>query len=455
MLTVKEIAALAPGSRVSDKGPRGSGALWIKRTQGGTLVAYFRYSVNRQVRDMNLGPYDDKGQDGLTLAEARARVGELQRMIQGGIPDPKSHLMEQERLKAEAEASAQARAKAAAAAAKRAEEERSKYTLGALMETYASHLERQGKAKTAYDVRNTVKIHLTQAAPELAALPAREVSKTFIATRIREVRETGKERTAGKLRSFLFAAYALAQRAEGDSAAPSTLIPYAIEVNPVTAIKSIPVRPGERTLSREELRTLVSKLGASLADQALKLALYSGGQRVTQLLRAKVSDFDPASGILRLWDPKGRRLSPREHRLPLGPVAMALVKALVARARLEQPEALDPPLFASGAKVLVVSTLTHRLMELNTELVGPKFDYRDLRRTVETEMAGLGFSTDLRAQLLSHGLSGVQNKHYDRHTYLDEKTVALARWERHLEGKEPAKVASSNTRRRRTPANSS
>ncbi|MFY9975808.1 MAG: hypothetical protein WAK53_16235 [Chromatiaceae bacterium] len=36
-------------------------------------------------------------------------------------------------------------------------------------------------------------------------------------------------------------------------------------------------------------------------------------------------------------------------------------------------------------------------------------------------------------QLLSHGLSGVQNLHYDRHTYMDEKRAALFVWEHYLE----------------------
>jgi hypothetical protein len=47
-------------------------------------------------------------------------------------------------------------------------------------------------------------------------------------------------------------------------------------------------------------------------------------------------------------------------------------------------------------------------------------------------LAALKVSRDVRAQLLSHGLSGVQNLHYDRHSYMDEKRAALLVWERHL-----------------------
>ena len=60
---------------------------------------------------------------------------------------------------------------------------------------------------------------------------------------------------------------------------------------------------------------------------------------------------------------------------------------------------------------------------------------------------------DLRGQLLSHGLGGVQAVHYDKHSYLPEKTAALEKlekWERHLEGQEPAKLVNITARRRRT-----
>jgi hypothetical protein len=38
----------------------------------------------------------------------------------------------------------------------------------------------------------------------------------------------------------------------------------------------------------------------------------------------------------------------------------------------------------------------------------------------------LGFSREVRAQLQSHGLSGIQGRHYDAHDYADEKREALA-----------------------------
>ena len=60
------------------------------------------------------------------------------------------------------------------------------------------------------------------------------------------------------------------------------------------------------------------------------------------------------------------------------------------------------------------------------------FQMRDIRRTCETMLAAMGISSDLRAQIQSHGLGGIQAKHYDRHSYASEKANALAAWEERL-----------------------
>ena len=59
-------------------------------------------------------------------------------------------------------------------------------------------------------------------------------------------------------------------------------------------------------------------------------------------------------------------------------------------------------------------------------------EMRDLRRTCETMLAAMGVSSDVRAHLQSHGLGVVQTRHYDRHSYMDEKRKALELWEGRL-----------------------
>jgi hypothetical protein len=48
---------------------------------------------------------------------------------------------------------------------------------------------------------------------------------------------------------------------------------------------------------------------------------------------------------------------------------------------------------------------------------------------------------DIRGQLQSHGLGGVQDKHYDAHEYLPEKKEALQKLYRLLDAPAKAKKA--------------
>jgi integrase len=334
-------------------------------------------------------------------------------------------------------------ARQALEAERQAQEARQRFTLRALCEAYADHLDRLGKARTATHCRSMTSVHLFKGDAALAATPAREVTQRQIATLIRTVRETGKERAAGILRAYLSAAFSLAQRAETDTAAPAALIPFGIDTNPVLGIRAIPVGRGQRTLTAAEIGAYVNLLQPGhLIDDFLRLHLLTAGQRASQLLRARVNDFDPATATLRLLDPKGRRTEAREHVLPLAPLAAALVNDLIARAtdkaraRAKETAAIldpNPPLFISTqGRPLDVSTPGKRVSEIATAMGGAAFDLRDLRRTVETQLAGMGITSDVRAQLLSHGLSGVQTAHYDRHDWLKQKTAALKRWEAHV-----------------------
>ena len=67
------------------------------------------------------------------------------------------------------------------------------------------------------------------------------------------------------------------------------------------------------------------------------------------------------------------------------------------------------------------------------ELPGGRFTARDLRRTVETRLSAEGVSLEDRAHLQSHGLSGVQSRHYDKHKRVNEARAALEKLRRLLD----------------------
>lgn len=417
----------------------------------GAILAYFRYTLADGKRDtLPIGQFSESGRDGLTLTEARTKAGELSRIYQAGTKNIRAHLDAEETAKK----AAQDAVKVAAETALRAAEIRRHYTLRALCDVYTTTLDRTGKTKSAKDARSTFKVHVFEAHADIAETSAREITSHQVAAMIRLVRETGKERTAGILRSYLRAAYGAAIRAPFDSSLPADFIPFNIESNPVDAIPTVPINAGHRTLSAAELGVYIQSLGDNIIDQALKLALLSGGQRMAQLLRTQVNDYDAANQTLRLWDGKGRRRTAREHLLPLGPAAIVLVEQLIQRAYLKSNTKTEdhgingnPYLFISTGGALVADTTPgKRVADIAAEMKGESFNLRDIRRTVETMLAGLGINRETRAQLLSHGLSGVQNVHYDRHTYLDEKHAALVTWEHHLDAIHNGKVSAGNGR---------
>ena len=369
------------------------------------------------------------------LDDAREEARRLQTLIDKGT-DPR----ELEREKTEAKA----RAKAAQEAAAQAADNRKQYTLKALCEAYSALLDAKGKAQSARQTRSIFKCHVYEAQPAIAILPANEVTDDQIAEIVRAVFQQGKERAAGTLRSYLSAAYNIARKARHDAKLPSSLIAYGVRTNPVEPVSTIAVERGNRTLNADELKFYMAALGDELADQALRLALYAGGQRMAQLLRAKVSDYDKDTQTLRLWDGKGKRATPREHLLPLAPKGAAIVEQLIQRAEKKEKAQAEKEsrtpicgslwLFSSQGKAqLVETTPGKRATAISKEMKGEAFDLRDIRRTCETMLAGMGINRDTRAQLLSHGLSGVQAAHYDRHSYTNEKRNALTAWEQRLD----------------------
>ncbi|NMG16738.1 tyrosine-type recombinase/integrase [Aromatoleum bremense] len=441
--------------RIAAFKPKGDGFLWdedmprlaVRARPSGAKSFIFKATLNYKDIRITIG-----STDAWTIEAARDEARKFQRWIDDG-KDPRDVLRELE----EARASDEAAAKAAQEAAKRAADEQSRYTLRALCDAYTGHLERIGKGKSAAATRSAFKCHVfTHEA--IAAAPAREITSHQIAAMVRKVREAGKERAAGILRSYLSAAFNAAKRAPFDSVMPADLIAFGVEHNPVDNIPAIAVQAGNRTLSADELRAYLNALGDELPDQALRLALLAGGQRMAQLLRAKVSDYDADTATLRLWDGKGKRQSAREHLLPLAPKAAALAAGLVARAKeREQKRAEDAGevpgdvggmwLFSTHGKVaMIFTTPGKRAAEISATMKCEPFDLRDIRRTCETMLAGMGISRDTRAQLLSHGISGVQAAHYDRHAYTDEKRAALVAWEARLDAIEKGEKPAGNVR---------
>lgn len=456
-MTDLDLRALKAGPWLSDPAPRGAGVFQARRS-GATVRFYFRYTTDAGTRErVALGLYCPDGRAGLTLTQARAQAAERSRQYQSGARDLR-HAAHREQTAREREQHAQ---RAADDRAREAATARAGGTLGALCEAYADYL--QGAGKSSHNAaRATLRRWVRDRWPTLWAMPAADVTPPQVVDVLLPLVDAHKPRTANMVRGYLRAAYALAVSARLRADAPASLRRLGLESNPVRDV--LPVAGGnrarERALTVAELRAywraLVPRSGAAKVETpngvstsdahrdhapspriaaGLRLHLLTGGQRWQQLARVTVADLDPDAHALHLRDPKGRRAVARDHWVPLLPEAEAAIAAM--REPAAGPYLLT---FTGGKSGADYARARREVAEIAAAMVArgeasAPFTLGDLRRTVETRLAEARVPADVRAHLQSHGLGGVQARHYDRWDRAPEIRAALETLQRIVAGK--------------------
>jgi integrase len=158
--------------------------------------------------------------------------------------------------------------------------------------------------------------------------------------------------------------------------------------------------------------------------------VLTGGQRQAQLARVTMADIDPDSRTMTVMDNKGRRSEPRRHVVPLQPAVIDAINRITAGPYIFSCDGGMNPI---GSSYLgdQVKTICAKMDEAG-ELENGKFTAGTIRATIETRLAAKPYrvSFDVLAHLLSHGMGGVQARHYQKYDFLDEKREALEKVER-------------------------
>lgn len=420
-----------------DEGARGGGRLVLRIGKTGSKLFYFRYSINGERKQIPIGPFTHKMQPGkVTLLEAREVARSYSAMHRNPLTQD---------VAATLQAQADARVEALRAADERQTLERakvehaSKFTLKALCEKYVDHLS-EAKKQSASSVKSQLSLHVYTT--EWADLPAKSFTARQATALMRKLIEKDKGRSAKSVRSYLQSAFNLAIRSELDPTVSSDLIAFDIEANPISATSPLSQfsKPRERSLSDKEMGEVWRRVWAGgddvpLVIRALRMSILLGGQRGLQLMRVRIiEDIDLENGIITIYDPKGRRLTPRSHNLPVVGKALTEVETLISRS-----QALGSNLLFQGSTNQLGADAMSALVNdyyvdmMEQKITEQHFQFSDLRRTAETMLAQLGIHKDIRAQLQSHGLSGIQTRHYDKYEYMEEKRNALIAWHAHLD----------------------
>lgn len=382
--TDKSITALRPNAERYEKWE--GGGFGIRVSPRGAKAWIWVYHFEGRPRRLTLGSYPTMG-----LADARAKLAEAQKLLANGS-DPGDREVQQRKAARVAE------------------------TVEDLAEIYLEKWARPRKRSVAEDERILKKDVL----PGWGRRKAKEITRRDVIALLDRIVERGSPIAANRTLAVIRRMFAWGLSRD------------IVTANPCAAVKA----PGkenrrDRVLSRDEIATLWHALDTTTLPisapirLALKLQLATA-QRKGEVIDAEWSEFDLDEGI---WTIPGERAkNSMAHRVPLSPVALAL---------LDQIKAANGGggrwLFASPRRdgPITGSAVDHA-MRHNREALGiGEATPHDLRRTAASHMTSIGTSRLVVSKLLNHAEPGVTAV-YDRHSYDEEKRAALDAWAAHL-----------------------
>jgi integrase len=371
--------------------------LRLRVTKSGGKAWQFETRISGKLFTRALG-----GWPAVSIDIAKAEAHRLRGLTEQGI-DPREGERQKQAIKA---------------AEKVIQLERETYTLENLLAAYCDYLKSLDR-KSHAAARSIFKVHVLQAWPKIAAQPANVVTGEQIADMMRMVIEQGKGRTANKLRSYIRAAYQVAKAARSKASIPLAFKAYNVKTNPAsdTEPDESANKADKNPLSADEMRTYWQAIKAApgIKGSVLRLHLLTGGQRIEQLVALLVADVGADS--ITIMDGKGRPgKAARPHTVPLTPLAATALHGCSQAGAY----ALSVD---GGVSHISAYTLSRWAQAAGAGIA--EFQTKRIRSGVETMLAAARISQDYRGRLQSHGIAGVQNRHYDGHHYLDEKRHAL------------------------------
>jgi len=457
-LTARFVETVTTKKEREDFRDRSVRGLQLRVTKGGqkkTWTFRYRRKSDRAQRRVSLGSFIAKG-EGMSLEDARVKARALQAAVDAGA-DPAGDV--QARKDAETFA-----------------------------EIAADWIERHGKPnKSPGAVRDDRSMLDRHVLPEIGAMKATEITKRDLILLLDKVAaKTDARIKSSKGKEGHSAAAQVNAKAEprGLTHRPNRVFELVraifrwavgrdlLKIDPTWGM-SAPIKkekPRERELSPDEIRTLWLALDrapvkrrawrrvdgeAKSADGipliratalALKLSLATA-QRIGEVTGIAIAELD-LNDTAPVWTIPGERTkNGRPNRVPLSPLAVALIReaaalgVAAARAKAEAGAInMDSPkwLFPSpnGHAPVDSHAPTKALERARPAIDLDDFRVHDLRRTAATRMAEMGISPHTISLILNHvsARSGtITAKVYVQYSYDREKREALGAWGARLE----------------------
>lgn len=407
--TARLIDSLKPEAHPVDWFDEQTPGLAIRVAPGGAKTWYLFYTVGRTVRRVKLGTWK-----AVELAKARRLAHDLRGRIETEGADP----------------------------AHERKDARAVFTVGDLCKIFIESYAKPHKATWRDDQWRINKYLL----PTWKTRPVRDITRQDVHAVLDQIAGDGKPIQANRTQALISKLWNVAiDRGHTD-------------VNPAHRMtKRAPELARATVLDDDALRGLWAALEATPGDaaDALKVRLLTG-QRGGEVHRMSWGDVDLEGAVWTI--PATQAKNRRAHRVPLARQALAVLQArhdAQAKARMSDgggdkrsahrsgPENLPDPVkvqtdardAAGKADDRVFPGLYHQREDLRglATVHGGAYRWHDLRRTLVTRLAALGYHEDTIGRVVNHAKRGITATVYNQHAYDGEKRAALEAWDTELQ----------------------
>lgn len=367
------------------------GGLHLLVKESGARSWVYRFMLNGKSRDIGLGP---AGPDGISLSQARDARDALRLKVKAGI-DP---LEERQREAAEALAAAQAAQVAG-------------MTFKAVAETYIGANEgswRNDKHRQQW--KNTL---ATYVYPVIGELPVAEVGTAHVLQILEPIWKAKAEtasRVRGRMETILDAAKARGYR-EGEN--PARWRGHIAQILPA---RSRLTRGHHKAMAYEAIPAFVGALHkrGAVAALALEFTILTAA-RTGEVIGAKWDEVDLDKAIWTI--PASRMKAGKEHRVPLSPRAVEILKSTQGLRK----EWLFPA--TKGGKMSgMAMTMLLRRMKVDVTVHGFRSGFRDW--AVECT----GYAHEVAEMALAHTIENKVERAYRRGDLFDKRRRLMDDW---------------------------
>lgn len=373
------------------------GGLHLLVKESGARSWVYRFMLNGKSRDIGLGAAN--GPDAISLADARDAAAALRLKVKAGI-DP---LEERQREAAEARAAAQATKIAG-------------ITFKAVAEAYiAANEDGWRNAKHRQQWTNTL---VTYAYPVIGDLPVAEVGTAHVLQILEPIWKAKPEtasRIRGRIETILDAAKARGYR---DGENPARWRGHIAQILPARARLS---RGHHKAMPYEAIPAFVAQLRAreAVAALALEFTILTAA-RTSEVLGASWAEVDLDKAVWTI--PAARMKAGREHRVPLAPRAVEILKAT----KLLGKDWLFPA--ARGGKLSgMAMTMLLRRMKADVTVHGFRSGFRDWSAECT------GYAHEVCEMALAHVIANKVEAAYRRGDLFEKRRRLMADWASYCE----------------------